>query len=145
MRGRDVTSTMSPVQRLFESVDPAITTIGIGDGGNEIGMGKIPWDVIQRNIVGGGRIACRVATRHLIVCGVSNWGAYGLAAGVRLLRQQPLDKALFSPDKEFEILECMVDAGPLVDGVSGLATPSVDGLDFDRYAEVLKRIAMVQP
>ncbi len=88
MRGRDITSTMSPAQRLFESVadDPAITTIGIGDGGNEIGMGKIPWDVIRRNIPKGDVVACRVPTKHLIVCGISNWGAYGLAAGVRLLR-----------------------------------------------------------
>jgi hypothetical protein len=63
---------------LFESIQqhlPAVTTIGIGDGGNEIGMGKIPWEVIRRNIPGGGRIACRVPTSFLLVCGISNWGA----------------------------------------------------------------------
>src|SRR5260370_17073462 len=47
--------------------------------------GKIPWSVIRRNIPNGGLVACRVPTDHLIVCGVSNWGAYGLAAGVRIL------------------------------------------------------------
>ena len=46
-------------------------------------MGKIPWDVIRRNIPRGGLVACRVPADHLIVCGISNWGAYGLAAGVR--------------------------------------------------------------
>ena len=46
-------------------------------------MGKMSWDVIRRNIPNGGLVACRVPADQLIVCGVSNWGAYGLAAGVR--------------------------------------------------------------
>src|SRR5262249_41806717 len=86
MRGLDITTRMAPAERLFEGIKqhaPDVTTIGIGDGGNEIGMGKIPWEVIRRNIPGGGLVACRVPTDRLIVCGVSNWGAYGLAAGVR--------------------------------------------------------------
>ena len=86
MRGRDITDHMAPAHRLFEKErgHTALTTIGIGDGGNEIGMGKIPSDVIGRNIPNGELIACRVPTDHLIVCGVSNWGAYALAAGVAL-------------------------------------------------------------
>jgi hypothetical protein len=74
MRGRDISGTMSPAHRLFESADrnPDITTIGIGDGGNEIGMGKLSWDLLQRHIAVGSLIACRIPTRHLIVSGVSN-------------------------------------------------------------------------
>jgi D-glutamate cyclase len=143
MRGQDITSTVSPAQRLFESApgDPTITTIGIGDGGNEIGMGKIPWDSLRRTIAHGGLIGCRILTRYLIVSGISNWGAYGLAAGIRRLRDAPADRELFNPDKEFDILEAMIDAGPLVDGVSGSPTASVDGVEFDRYAEVLKELS----
>ena len=61
MKGRDITGHMSPAHWLFEEAPSAlpITTIGIGDGGNEIGMGKIPWDIIRRNIPGGGQVACR--------------------------------------------------------------------------------------
>jgi hypothetical protein len=81
-----------------------------------------------------------VPTDHLIVAGVSNWGAYGLAAGVRLLRGAPHDPALFDPQRERELLEIMVERGPLVDGVSGQRTATVDGLPFDRYAQVLERI-----
>jgi hypothetical protein len=82
MTGVDVTDLHSPAHLLFENAAnlPGITTIGIGDGGNEIGMGKLLWELIDRNIPGGGRIACRVPTDFLIVSGVSNWGAYGLAA-----------------------------------------------------------------
>ncbi len=143
MRGRDITTNMSPAHWLFEAAarqNPRITTIGIGDGGNEIGMGKISWDVIQRNIPGGGRVACRIATNYLIVCGVSNWGAYGLAAGVRLLREVNPDKDLFDTEREKALLEIMVEKGPLVDGITAAQAATVDGLAFDRYVEPLRKI-----
>src|SRR5262249_7000446 len=91
MKGKDITALMGPAHQLFDTARTVggLTTIGIGDGGNEIGMGKVPWEVIRGNIPGGGLIACRVPTDYLIVCGVSNWGAYGLAAGGRLLRVGP--------------------------------------------------------
>jgi hypothetical protein len=155
MRGRDITASMSPAHRLFEvsrhsvaesgKMERGLVTIGIGDGGNEIGMGKIPWAVIRRNIPNGGLVACRVPTDHLIVCGVSNWGAYGLAAGVRLLRGTPAETDLFDLDREEGLLEIMIEKGPLVDGVSGQPTVSVDGLAFDRYIQPLKRLQMLRP
>jgi hypothetical protein len=143
MAGRDITSTVSPVHRHFESARQwkNITTIGIGDGGNEIGMGKIPWTTIRRNIPNGGLIACRVPTDFLIVCGVSNWGAYGLAAGVMLLLGAKPDPALFSLETEKRLLDIMVAEGPLVDGVTKQQSASVDGLPFERYAAPLERIA----
>jgi hypothetical protein len=143
MRGRDITAETRPAHLLFEAArfwKPRVYTIGIGDGGNEIGMGKVPWDTIRRNIPNGGRIACRVPTDHLLVAGVSNWGAYALAAGVRLLRGAPHDPALFDVGRERELLQIMVERGPLVDGKTGRPEATVDGLPFDRYAEVLKRL-----
>src|SRR5207253_3242280 len=138
MRGRDITASMSPAHRLFEAAnrkEQGIVTIGIGDGGNEIGMGKIPWAVIHRNIPNGGLVACRVPTDHLIVCGVSNWGAYGLAAGIALLRGQKLAPDLFDVEAERELLRIMVEQGPLVDGVTAQRIVTVDGLPFERYVE----------
>jgi len=143
MKGRDITASMSQAHLLFEAAarqSPPVTTIGIGDGGNEIGMGKIPWDIIRRNISNGGMVACRVPTDHLIVCGISNWGAYGLAAGVLALSGGPFDPALFDAERERELLQVMVERGPLVDGVTGEPTVSVDGLEFDRYVEPLRRL-----
>jgi D-glutamate cyclase len=140
MRGEDATECMAPAHLLFEDAvrrNPPLTTIGIGDGGNEIGMGKIPWDTIRRNVPNGGLIACRVPTDHLIVAGVSNWGAYALAAGVRLLRGAAHDPTLFDVEREHELLRIMVQKGPLVDGVTGQRIAQVDGLPFDRYAQVL--------
>ncbi len=143
MRGRDVTDKMSPVHRLFEhaaSQQPPLVTIGIGDGGNEIGMGKIPWGVLHRNVRGGAHNACRVACDYLIVCGICNWGGYALAAGVRALLEKSSQASLFDPVIEKHLLEVMVRAGPLIDGVSGRPELSVDGQPFDRYVEKLTAI-----
>ena len=151
MRGRDITDLMSPAHRLFLPSPPGrgaggeggpreITTIGIGDGGNEIGMGKIPWDVIERNIPNGGLVACRIPTQHLLVCGVSNWGAYALAAGVCTLRGQTMDASLFDTAREEQLLALMVEEGPLVDGVLGKPSVTVDGLTWEQYAGVLTKI-----
>jgi hypothetical protein len=146
LRGRDLTAHTMPAHRLFEqaaATRPPVRTIGIGDGGNEIGMGRIRWDTIRRNIANGALIACRVPADHLIVCGVSNWGAYALAAGVRLLREAPHDAALFDVDRERRLLETMVRDGPLVDGLTGHRAATVDGLDFDEYAAVLAKLGQI--
>lgn len=143
MRGLDITAQNYPAHLLFEDAARQmhrLCTIGIGDGGNEIGMGKIPLEVIARNVLHGERIACRVPTDHLIVAGISNWGAYALAAGVAVLRRQCLPVSLFDVERERELLRLMVEQGPLVDGVTARQTVTVDGLAFDDYAEPLRRI-----
>jgi hypothetical protein len=125
----------------FSREGPATyATIGIGDGGNEIGMGKIPHEIVAKNIPNGDLIHCRVPTDHLIVAGVSNWGAYALAAGVHLLRGVKPPRELFDPDREREILEAMVREGPLVDGVTGKQTATVDGLTWEEYVKPMIRI-----
>jgi hypothetical protein len=136
MRGVDITNLMAPGHLLVEAANApnsAVKTIGIGDGGNEIGMGKIPWRIIRKNIARGGLIACRVPTRHLLVAGISNWGAYGLGVAVNLLHGESDLQNLLDEWTEEAILRRMVEKGPLVDGVSGKQSVSVDGLTFDRY------------
>ena len=140
MRGRDITEYTYPHDADTFTPDRAVNAdiyIGIGDGGNEIGMGKIPHETIVKNIPNGDLIHCRVPTDHLIVAGVSNWGAYALAAGVYVLRGVKPPTDLFDPDREREILEVMVREGPLVDGVTGQQTATVDGLSWDEYAKPL--------
>jgi hypothetical protein len=124
----------------FRRPPEGTATVGIGDGGNEIGMGKIPHETIVKNIPNGDLIHCRVPTDHLIVAGVSNWGAYALAAGVYVLRGVKPAADLFDHDREREILEVMVREGPLVDGVTGEQTATVDGLTWDEYVKPLVRI-----
>jgi D-glutamate cyclase len=138
MRGRDITDLTSPAHLLFEGPRDYVT-IGIGDGGNEIGMGKVPFATVCMNIPDGDRVACRTATDHLIVAGINNWGAYALAAGVMVLRGKA-DVTLFDVDRERELLARLVERGLLVDGVSGQRTATVDGLAFDEYAKPVGQV-----
>ena len=62
-----------------------IPTIGIGDGGNEIGFGMIP-DIVRKYHPYGAKCQCpcqggigaSIATDVLVVAAVSNWGAYAV-------------------------------------------------------------------
>ncbi len=100
-------------------------------------MGKIPRDVIARNIDRGATIACRVPVDHLIVAGVSNWGAYALAAAVHHLRGTTPAPDLFDPRREEAVLRQLVEQDGLVDGKTGRAEPTVDGLSGEEYFGVL--------
>jgi D-glutamate cyclase len=143
MRGRDISDETAPMHHLLHECQqrtPRIQTIGIGDGGNEMGMGRIPWATIARNIPNGAQIACRVPTDQLIVAGVSNWGAYAIAAGLFVLQNTMPPPDLFDPARERRILEVMVREGPLVDGVTGKQTATVDGLTWEEYSAPLVRI-----
>jgi D-glutamate cyclase len=150
MRGIDISDQMRDVTGMFERPNPTghlrpygPFTIGIGDGGNEIGMGKIPWQVIRDDIPNGGMIACRVPTDFLIVAGISNWGAYALACGVAVVKGVMPPDDWFDVDLERRILREMVEKGPLVDGVTGRAEDSVDGLAFEQYIEPLTQLERI--
>ena len=67
MRGRDITEFTRAVDGGYLVRESGSVTIGIGDGGNEIGMGKIPHETIVKNIPNGDLIHCVVPTDHLIV------------------------------------------------------------------------------
>lgn len=62
---------------------------GIGDGGNELGMGKVH-DKIKQNIPNGETIASKESADFIITCGVSNWGGYGLCFALFALRSDPI-------------------------------------------------------
>lgn len=140
MRGRVIDEHTADTHRLFEELPqycPDAKTIGIGDGGNEIGMGRIPWEELVRRLRGeqSARIPCRIATDWNIIAGVSNWGGYALAAATLLLRgQAPLLKD-WDREQERRILEDMVSHGPAVDGVTGKREATVDSLPFLTYIQ----------
>ena len=142
MRGIDITAEHEQVHGLYERIrdEDCPVTIGIGDGGNEIGMGSVSCETMGKNIANADRVRCVVDCDFLIVAGVSNWGAYALAAGVSLLRGGPAPLEFYDPKSERETLERMVEHVPLVDGVTGRQEATVDGLPWDVYAAPLLRI-----
>jgi hypothetical protein len=145
MRGVPVNALTAKTHRLFEEIARRrlpITTIGIGDGGNEIGMGNLPWEVLKRAITTGpgGRIACRIPTDHLLLAGVSNWGAYALATLTACHSDRRDVLASLSVDAERQLIERLVSEAGAVDGVTRQRQATVDGLALDNYLAVLREI-----
>jgi hypothetical protein len=140
MRGRQIDEHTAETYRLFDELSkyrPKSKTIGIGDGGNEIGMGSILWEELHRRLDGeqAARIPCRIATDWTIVAGVSNWGAYALAAAVLLVRDKVDFLRDWDADRELSVLTHMIKHGPAVDGITARCEPTVDGLPFATYIQ----------
>lgn len=137
MRGDAVTRYTAPLHRLF--ADESWTTIGIGDGGNEIGMGALPRGLVAAHVDRGELIHCAVHCDHLIVSGVSNWGAAALLLSVGLLVPSWLH--VLAPHASFDayarLVAISVRDGGAVDGTTGTRTLSVDGLTLDQQSSVI--------
>lgn len=137
MRGADISATTAPLDGLFIEADHrGLTTIGIGDGGNEIGMGKVFADAAA-TIEHGPTVATVVATDYCIGAGVSNWGAYGLAGAISILEGCDL---LPSADAVAADLERLVRDGGAVDGITHRREPSTDGQDLAANLRMLEQI-----
>lgn len=127
---------------LAERLNLPIESIGIGDRGNEIGVGKIPWEIFKQNSSTHREavFCCRVRTDYLISCGISNWGGYALLTGVALAmgRLDILEKV--TPEQEGAVLDYLVRHGPAIDGITCKQDHSVDGIEFKDYIKVIERI-----
>lgn len=87
MRARDMSHLIAPLDLILRQDDEEhkLQSIGIGDGGNELGMGKVLGRIQGSTIPNADSIACTVATDHLLVASVSNWGGYALSAAALLV------------------------------------------------------------
>jgi len=149
MRGDSIDEHTAPTHLLFERVAERglpITTMGIGDGGNEIGMGRFT----RQNLVAaiatgcGETIACTTATDFALIAGTSNWGAYALAIAVARLRGLPLESRWLLPAGQQELVERLVAEGGAVDGRTRLSEATVDGLSLEDYLGPLADMLAVQ-
>lgn len=133
MRGQDLGAHATPLDAVFAA--GPWTTIAIGDGGNEIGMGSLPPALLAASVRLGDRIACVTPARHLVVAGVSHWGGWGLVAALATLRPDWRDtlRPYLDAAPNRHILARMVAEGPAVDGVSLARACTIDGLDLDRH------------
>ena len=119
-----------------------IVSIGIGDRGNEIGAGKVPWEVFKKNASTNREpvFCCRMKTDYFISCGISNWGGYALMAGVALAmgRLDVLQK--ITPGQEGKVLDYLIHHGPAINGITRKQDHSVDGIEFKDYMKVIERV-----
>lgn len=118
-------------------------TLGIGDGGNEIGFGNVHAELwaecgqhamVDTTPCGGG-IFSVVETDLLVVASTSNLGAYGVVAALALLRR---DSALcHRPQRELVLHDMGVELG-LADGSTGRVLPWCDGVPAECSAAVVQ-------
>jgi len=144
MRGVDVSPWTAPLDDLFTSGSWA--KIGVGDGGNEIGMGKLPAGLIAASVPNGEKIACVTGCDHLVVAGVSNWGAYGLMAALAVLHEtwSPIIAKFLTAERDLAVTRAIVAKTGAVDGVTARNEATVDGFGPEIHGAViddLRRIA----
>lgn len=128
MRGEDISARAG----VF---DPYLTlatcpTIAVGDGGNEIGMGKIAKAIATLDI----RVSV-TACDELLVADVSNWGAYGLLALLGRWAGRDL-LGEFSPLATLRYLS----ARGSVDGVTRENTLTEDGMAATEGDAIIRQL-----
>lgn len=130
--GYNISNISAKLDHLFiEAKRRGIVTVGIGDLGNELGMGYVREKVrevipgAERCLCGcGGGVACDVDCDVGIICNISNWGAYGICACLAALCDDA--EVLHNRQTELRMIDECVKAGAL-DPVSGMYRPYVDG------------------
>jgi hypothetical protein len=143
MRGVDVSPWTLPLDSLFEG--GAWTKLAVGDGGNEIGMGKLPPGLIARHVPNGAEIACVTSCDHLVVAGVSNWGAYGLMAALAVLRadwRSTIAKFL-TAERDFFVTDSIVKEAGAVDGVTAQRVATVDGFGPEIHGPLVDKLGRI--
>ena len=130
MRGVSIKEYTARTDWLFiQARKQGIPTFGVGDGGNEIGMGNLK-EVISGKLE---LVPCKVKVDTLVIATVSNWGAYAIAAYIQKMTGTKVLPG-FSEIKEY--LSLIVNMGS-VDGVTKEQTLSVDGFSLDVEKEIL--------
>ena len=128
MAGKDITEYTAKIDYLFLERE---NTLGLGDGGNEIGMGNL-----AQHIPGVDTLPndpARTPASKLVIASISNWAGYGLVAALSRLSGHNL---LPSVEWEKEIINEMVVRGA-VDGVSAERKCAVDSFDLEQNAWAL--------
>ena len=136
VRGVNVTAEHAKVQHLFQlATQQGIPTVGIGDGGNEVGCGIIYEDTRAIMEFGarcqcpcGDGMATTLRTDVLVFASVSNYGAYGVCAMLAYLLGNP--DLVHDPDTHYRMLEANVREGAS-DGIYGRPIMKEDGISVE--------------
>ena len=131
MRDLDISDQTAKVDLLF---DMHSKTIGIGDGGNEIGLGNVIDGVAKSETLVSYPAISKVT--ELIIASVSNWGGYGLLAALSISTGK---NVLPTVEEDTQRISNMVDLGA-VDGFSGEKIYKVDGFNLTENAALLEKL-----
>ena len=142
---------IAPIHKIVDmarKLRPEIKYIAIGDGGNEMGMGKVIDKIRESDkIKDGDKIGAVTVCDYLIAASVSNWGGYALSGACAVLKYDEdegenvnwVQKLVPSEEGEVALLERCVNVG-CRDGVSGKMEATVDGMPLETSMECLRNI-----
>lgn len=144
MGGYDFSYNMAKLDYLFtEAHARGIATIGIGDGGNEIGMANIE-QVVRKNVPNGDVCKCpcysgiAAGMAHvdlLMTATISNWGGYALSLLLGL--SQGNLEAMDNEEIEHRVLNSYLRA-EFHDSMNSCVAPSADGCEEDIHLALLR-------
>ena len=149
-RGVDYGLGKARVDHVFvEARRRTIPSIGVGDGGNEIGMGLVA-EAVRQNVQWGANCNCGCGagigavtpTDVLVTAAVSNWGCYAITACLAMLLKNP--ELLHTAEQEELLLRRGVELG-LINSPQGRVDPHVDAIPLPTHkamAELLYELAI---
>jgi D-glutamate cyclase len=114
-------------------------TVGVGDGGNEVGFGRFQ-SAVHHSHPHGSKIASTIETDEFVVAAISNWGCYGIEAMVAFLLERP--SLLHSPDIGVQAMEAVAAAGA-GDGIYTRMIPFEDGQPGTIHAALIAMLSQI--
>lgn len=131
----------------YHATEAGVLTIGIGDGGNEVGFGAVR-ESIRSILPNRGQslagyksgVVTVVATDIIVSASVSNWGAYAVAAALAVLLNDM--EVLHDSRTEEEMVIATVEAGAR-DGATSILSQAVDGIDLDGHLAFVRLLQAV--
>ena len=128
MRGQDITGAAAKFDLFLPESN--VPSIAFGDGGNEIGMGKVFEALAELDI-----IPSVTRCDELVIASVSNWGVYGVIAVLCDL----LNRDFFELDRPR--IDCsFLFANGCVDGVTALKEAGEDGFPIHISKSIIQQL-----
>lgn len=131
MRGEDISARCACFDYFLK--EATCPTIAIGDGGNEIGMGKVTEALSALSIT-----PSATTCEELLVADVSNWGAHGIIA----LLAYWSGEDLLAKINTLDILK-YISARGSVDGVTRLNTLTEDSLESGAGQQLIDELRRI--
>ena len=134
MRNISINENTAEIDLFFMLYYNKIPTIGIGDGGNEIGMGNLEQIIKDKLNI----IPCKIKVDKLVISSVSNWGGYGLAAYLcKLTNNKTFFETVENTVKDY--IKFIIGLGS-VDGVTHENKEKVDGYDINVELNIIRSL-----
>ena len=122
--GLDVTDTLGKVDHFVDAAQgSSVLTIGIGDGGNEVGLGNI-LPQVEEIVPGGDKIGAATKCDILVLASIANWGSYAIEACIAAALHKP--EVLHALADERRVVDGSVNAG-FIDPATGVPNGWIDG------------------